>query len=101
MNTTLTRPGKARMSFGKTLARLRRAAGLTQAQLAIKANLNLDSLRTWEQERFLPRVDDAFRLAQALGVGVGQLITAKDMEAQARPAKPARPKKPRGGGRSK
>jgi transcriptional regulator with XRE-family HTH domain len=77
------------MSFGKTLARLRGAAGLTQAQLAAKANLSLDTLRGWEQDRTLPRVDDAFRLAQALGVGVERLIVAKDME-------PKTPRKGRG-----
>jgi transcriptional regulator with XRE-family HTH domain len=88
------------MSFGKTLARLREAAGLTQAQLANKANLSIDTLRGWEQERSLPRVDDAFRLAKALGVGVEKLIIAVDMETAGR-GEPARPKKPKGKGGSK
>jgi len=86
------------MSFGKTLARLRRAAGLTQAQLAVKANLNIDTLRAWEQARSLPRVDDAFRLAGVLQARLDELILAEDVEPQAPPAEPGpRPKKPRRG----
>ena len=57
------------MSFAETLARLRDAAGLTQVEPAQKAGVPIDSLRRWEQERHLPRVDDAYRLAKALGVG--------------------------------
>ena len=87
------------MNFGKTLARLRRAAGMTQSQLAHKAILSIDTLRAWEQERSLPRVDDAFRLANVLGVRLDQLILAQDVEPQVPPGKPgARPKKK--GGRS-
>lgn len=68
------------MSFGKTLAALREAAGMTQDQLAKQAGLKLDTLRGWEQERSLPRVDDAYRLAKALGVGVDELIRSEDMD---------------------
>jgi transcriptional regulator with XRE-family HTH domain len=89
------------MSFGETLAGLREAAGLTQVKLAIKAGVSVDNLRRWEQDRHLPRVDDAFRLAQALGIGVEQLILAVDMESAAEPSyeqpseKPKRARKPR------
>ena len=67
------------MSFGETLAGLRKDAGLTQTELARRADVPIDNLRRWEQDRHLPRVDDAYRLAKALGVGVDKLIIDKDM----------------------
>lgn len=82
------------MSFGETLKNLREAAGLTQAQLATKAAVPLDTLRRWEQEKHLPQVDSALRLAKAMGIGVGDLVLAKDFE-------PEQPKKPRGRGKGK
>jgi HTH-type transcriptional regulator, cell division transcriptional repressor len=78
------------MSFGKTLAGLREKAELTQAQLALRAGLSLDTLRGWEQDRSLPKVDDAYRLAKALGVGLEKLIRPDDMEPE-----PEQPKKTR------
>jgi transcriptional regulator with XRE-family HTH domain len=81
----------ARMSFGETLAGLRERAGLTQVQLAAQAGVSIDSLRRWEQDRNLPRVDDAYRLAAALGVSLDRLIIAKDMmpaEQQPKKGKP-------------
>jgi transcriptional regulator with XRE-family HTH domain len=83
------------MSFGATLARLREAAGLTQVELSQKAAVSIDTLRRWEQGRNLPRIDDAYRLAKALGVGIDKLVLGKDMETPGdRPAKnPGRPRK--------
>jgi transcriptional regulator with XRE-family HTH domain len=82
------------MAFGQTLARLREAAGLTQMQLAQKAEVSVDTLRHWEQGRHLPRIDDALALADALGVGLEELVLASDMkEARSKPAPPAGPKK--------
>ena len=86
------------MSFGETLARLREAAGLTQVQLAAKAGVSIDTLRGWEHKKHLPRVDDALRLARALGVSLDKLILAQDVEPGAPPAGQARsPKRPRRG----
>src|SRR5262249_4562907 len=51
----------------------------------------LDSLRRWEQSRNLPRIDDVFRLAQALDVSLDVLIIAKDMQE----VPPQRPRPPR------
>jgi transcriptional regulator with XRE-family HTH domain len=72
---------------------------LTQAQLAQRAGLSLDTLRGWEQERSLPRVDDAYRLAKALGVGVERLIVAKDMEPEPPAGPPRGKRKKRGKGK--
>jgi transcriptional regulator with XRE-family HTH domain len=68
------------MSFGKTLAALREAAGLTQVQVAQRAGVGIDTYRRWEQERHLPKIDDAYRLAKALGVPIEELILPEDME---------------------
>ena len=86
------------MSFAETLAKLRLRADLTQADLAMKAEIPLDTLRRWEQGKNLPRIDVAYRLARALGVSVEELITAKDMKEATAEAKPKRkPRKPRKG----
>lgn len=86
------------MSFAETLARLRDAANLTQVELAQKANVPIDTLRRWEQGRHLPRIDDAYRLAKALGVGIEKVIIGRDMEEAPPPSRRAHePKKPRKG----
>jgi transcriptional regulator with XRE-family HTH domain len=86
------------MSFGETLARLREAVGMTQAQLAQRAGVSIDTLRGWEHKRHLPRIDDAFRLARALGVSLDKLILAADVEPEAPPAgQGGTPRKPRKG----
>jgi transcriptional regulator with XRE-family HTH domain len=81
------------MSFGRTLARLREAAGLTQTQLAQKAGVAIDSFRRWEQDRHLPRVDLAYRLAEALGVGIEELVIGEDMKDVPPEEKPKRGKR--------
>ena len=85
------------MSFASTLARLRKATGLTQAEFAQRAGVDLDSYRRWEQGRHVPKVNDAYRLAKALGVPLGELILPADMEeADAPPAPPTTTRKPKG-----
>jgi transcriptional regulator with XRE-family HTH domain len=65
------------MSFGRTLQKLREEAGLSQSQLAYKSGTSIDSLRNWEQDRALPRIDAVTRLAKALGVSMDQLAYAE------------------------
>ncbi len=89
------------MSFGETLASLREAAGMTQVQLALRAGISVDNLRRWEQDRHLPRVDDAYRIAKALGISVERLILAGDMEPCEQPEGPAKPKKEKRGRKPK
>jgi transcriptional regulator with XRE-family HTH domain len=90
------------MSFGKTLAGLREAAGLTQVELAQKAGVPIDTLRRWEQDRNLPRVNDALKLAKALEISLDELILAKDMQEepadQGDPERPMKRKGKKGGG---
>ena len=55
-------------TLGQRLRRLRDEAGLTQQQVAERADVPLQSLRNWEHDRREPLVGTAFKLARALGV---------------------------------
>ena len=61
------------MGFGEILQGLREETGLSQSQLALKSGTPLDSLRNWEQNRSLPKIDSVTRLARALGVSLDKL----------------------------
>jgi transcriptional regulator with XRE-family HTH domain len=75
------------MSLGENLQKLRDAIGISQAELAKRAGVSLDSLRNWEQDRVLPRVDTAAKLAQALGVSVDELLKSSPPPAADEPRK--------------
>jgi transcriptional regulator with XRE-family HTH domain len=79
------------MSFGKTLQNLRRAAGLTQTELAMRSNTSIDTLRNWEQDQALPKIDAATRLARALGVSLNKLAV-EDKRTASRRSKPTQKK---------
>jgi transcriptional regulator with XRE-family HTH domain len=81
------------MSFAETLQRLRKEAGLSQSELALRSGMSLDSLRNWEQGRTLPKIDVAMRLAHALGVDCTAFMDAEDVAAKPEPKKPARRKR--------
>jgi transcriptional regulator with XRE-family HTH domain len=66
------------MSFGKRLQELRRVAGLSQTDLAKQSGISIDSLRNWEQDRALPKIDAAARLARHLKVLVDELVRDAD-----------------------
>ena len=85
------------MGIGKKLQALREAAGLSQTALAQRAGVSIDSLRNWEQDRVLPRIDAATKLARAMGVSLDALAVDGD-EAKPAVAKPAgkRPRKKKG-----
>jgi transcriptional regulator with XRE-family HTH domain len=66
------------MNFGKTLQCLRARAGFSQGELARRSCTSLDTLRNWEQNRSLPRIDAATRLARALGVSLDRLAVENE-----------------------
>jgi transcriptional regulator with XRE-family HTH domain len=84
------------MSFGRNLQELREKAGLSQSELAKKANVSIKSLQNWEIDRNQPRLDAIVKLAQVLGVslealtsGVGASKTSKsDLPPKATPPTP-------------
>jgi transcriptional regulator with XRE-family HTH domain len=59
--------------MGERLAALRRAAGLSQTQLAAAAGVPVGSLRQWEHGRRTPLLDAAARLAVAMGCSLDEL----------------------------
>jgi transcriptional regulator with XRE-family HTH domain len=67
------------MKMGERVLAFRKRAGLTQEQLARKADVTLDAVRNWEKGRRTPGLDMAVKLALALGVTVGQLAGTEPM----------------------
>lgn len=83
------------MGFGAHMQALRKAAGLSQIQLANRSGLPIDNVRNWEQGRATPRIDSAAKLAAALGVSLDELakgVSEGSEEEQAEPEPPAKPK---------
>jgi len=72
-----TKPTTPSTSLGPTLRRLRLDRGLTQAQLAERADLADATLSRIERGRLVPSVVLARRLADALGVEVDELLKPK------------------------
>ena len=67
---------KNRPSQGNHLVALRRAAGLTQAELAELVGEKQQNIAYWEQSDKPPRSDVLPKLAQALGVEIAALLDA-------------------------
>jgi transcriptional regulator with XRE-family HTH domain len=63
-----------RETMGQKLQRLRKAAGLSQSQLARAAQVPLGTLRNWEQDRRSPLLDTAGRVARTLGVSLDEMV---------------------------
>jgi transcriptional regulator with XRE-family HTH domain len=61
---------------------LRRRAGLTQEELAVRAGIGQGSLSDIENGRRRPSYDVMNRIADALGVSPGDLFTRSSNEAQ-------------------
>lgn len=58
------------------LIRLRRSAGLTQAQLAARIGLTVGAVAMWEQGLRSPSAAHAVLVVKALGVSCDDLLTA-------------------------
>jgi transcriptional regulator with XRE-family HTH domain len=60
-------------TMGQRLSRLRRQAGLSQLELAKKSKVPIGTIRNWEQDRRVPSLDTAARVATALGVTLDEV----------------------------
>jgi DNA-binding XRE family transcriptional regulator len=58
----------------KTIKELREALKLTQFQLSVKSGVNLSTVVYAEQLKRMPDIDNAIKIAQALGVHVEDII---------------------------
>lgn len=70
----------AEETLGSTLKSLRSKAGMSQEELASKAQVSRASVQNWEGDRRQPRRAEARRLAAALGVNVEDLKAGTERE---------------------
>jgi transcriptional regulator with XRE-family HTH domain len=59
--------------MGERFQRLRERAKMSQDELAERGGIPVSSLRKWEQDQRVPRLDHAMELARALGVTMDEL----------------------------
>jgi transcriptional regulator with XRE-family HTH domain len=82
-------------TFGDEVARLRKARGWTQAQLAAAVGTTEGAVRAWESGRRQPLLSLAKRLAAALGVSLDLLPCPGPALGRRRaPTAGGRPKRP-------
>lgn len=62
------------MNFNERLRTIRKEKGLTQAELAEKAGIAVNSIRLYEAGARLPKLDTIGRIAEVLGVKVAELM---------------------------
>src|SRR6478609_4223665 len=79
------RPSKQRPKQGARLAALRKAAGLSQTELAKAINVPQQTIGYWETSAVPPRSDVLPALAKALGVKVEELLGDAPVNAARRP----------------
>jgi DNA-binding XRE family transcriptional regulator len=61
------------MTEKRTLKEWRQAAGLTQMALAYQAGVGLSTIADCESGRRYPRIDNAEKIANALGLSIGDI----------------------------
>jgi transcriptional regulator with XRE-family HTH domain len=82
-------------TMGQRLKRLREAAGLSQSQLARKVDIPLPTLKNYEQDRTIPRMDVGAMLAKAIGCSLEELVGPVELPKvkEQPPKKRGRPRK--------
>jgi transcriptional regulator with XRE-family HTH domain len=60
--------------LGEELKKARKTAGLTQEELAARANLHVTYISQLERNRKTPTIDSLFRICKALGITASSLI---------------------------
>jgi len=70
----------AAASFGAVLRRLRKAAGLTQEQLALEADLRRTYVSILELGQQQPTLTTILKLAAALGQSAGEIVALVEVE---------------------
>jgi transcriptional regulator with XRE-family HTH domain len=90
------------MPIKDRLKRLRTAAGLTQQELATKADLSVSAIVQIESGKIPnPRINTLRALAKAMGATLDELAGEDDDAPEPPPADEDPPKKPRGKGKGK
>lgn len=73
------------VALGRALRRLRHAAGLSQEQLGMEAEVQRNFISLIETGQNQPTITTIFRLAQALGLKASDLVAEAEQEMRARP----------------
>lgn len=71
------------MRFARTLARLRRQAGLSQEQLALQMEVSRQAVGKWEAGQSMPELDKLVALSELFGVSLDELVRGAAPEPQA------------------
>ena len=61
-------------TFAERLQKLRKEKNMTQPEFAEAIGKSLDTLKSWESERRTPRLKEAARIAEILGIKVDYLM---------------------------
>lgn len=61
----------------KRMIAARKAAGLTQAQLAARLNVTTPTIHTWERGRVTPTYQQVIAYAEAIGTAADKLLTGE------------------------
>lgn len=64
------------MEFNERLRTIRKEHGLTQAELAEKAGIAVNSVRLYESGKVIPKLDTIAKIARAMGLYAGDLVDA-------------------------
>jgi transcriptional regulator with XRE-family HTH domain len=84
------------MTFGKKLKELRLKAGLTLAAVADATGIGLPTIKDYEGDRRTPSLQNAQRLAVAVGADCTAFNGCEFKHAQQRPTPPSKPTKGKG-----
>ena len=76
------------MPFGQNVQRLRRAAGLSQEELAERLGVTRQAVSKWERDSAYPEMEKLARMSQLFGVTVEALLNGDPAPTDARPAPP-------------
>lgn len=69
------------MTTGARIKAARKAAGMTQAELAAKLGISFQSVAQWENDLRNPKYETLQKIASALGVDIAELLGVKPAHA--------------------
>lgn len=65
--------------FARRLEQVRSGRGMSREELSGASGIGVETIKSWELGRTVPKLDMACRLVDALGVNIGDLIEPFDM----------------------
>lgn len=65
--------------FARRLEQVRSGRGMSREELSGASGIGVETIKSWELGRTVPKLDMACRLVDALGVDIGDLIEPFDM----------------------